>query len=526
MKESGTNQNRISIQYFDGVNSTVQQTIATKTELIHAENARSKVIGVLDKREGQTVVGTDNDGAVFISEGDYGLTYFEDGGSLSKGLLRVSSVDGVTANIYYLNTSDVWTKINNDMAINLSLNNCTFANVDSNILMVNGVDPNRMIIGEIGVTTNMSTSASPGSLFNSPISKNIASYKSRIYVADYCDNDGNELKTTVLRSSYPMGLISLLDGDLSSVDGNNEWVLKLTDTKYIYTDTGMNLYDIYRGNNKIASITIKDADSSSITANSYDVTFESGYSSFLSADELWISGTFTGEKQYRWVSNSYSVGRDVKQYDTFKLVGGDEDAITMLVPIGNILMIANRNALMTWNDYSLENFDMNVGCCSRNGYVKNGALYFLRYSGIYVTSGGVPSLLSRKIERYIGGATKAGLESGAMGSKGLSIFCTIGDVTLYKNDGSLLKVLPKVCVEYATADQNWYIHTNVTSTMFKTYLDSSGVERLTMNSISLGRNAVLGDELINDGSFSDTVSSWEYSDPWDKSSNNMTLLIP
>lgn len=102
-KEAGTQQMRISVPFFEGVNSSVQHTIARKTELAHMENARAPVIGVLEKREGQAALGTDTDGGVFESLGNFGLVYWVDSGSESQGLLRVTTVNGTVANIYYLN---------------------------------------------------------------------------------------------------------------------------------------------------------------------------------------------------------------------------------------------------------------------------------------------------------------------------------------------------------------------------------------------------------------------------------------
>lgn len=249
-----------------------------------------------------------------------------------------------------------------------------------------------------------------------------------------------------------------------------------------------------------------------------------GFDGFLSADEVWIAGTYTGEKKYRWISNSSSTGRDVKQYDTFKLSGGDNDAVTLMEPVGNVLMIANKNSMMTWNDYSLESFDTGIGCCSKNGYVKNGALYFIHYSGFYSSSGGVPKLLSRRVERYIKGATKAGLEAAAVGWKELSVFCAIGDVTLYNNDGSFWKTLPDVCLEYATADQNWYVHTNVTATKFAKFVTTNDVDKLTTSSFTIAKDDVTGAEMIDNGGFSDDIDPWSIAgDEWEYSDNNVVL---
>jgi hypothetical protein len=123
--------------------------------------------------------------------------------------------------------------------------------------------------------------------------------------------------------------------------------------------------------------------------------------------------------------------------------------------------------------------DLNVGCSSTNGSAKLlGTLYFIHYSGIYASTGATPTLLSRKVERYIKGATKEGLEKSAGGVKGLSVFFTVGDVTLYKEDGSFEKTMRDVCLEYNVADQNWYIHTNVPITEFVNFLSDDGQEHL------------------------------------------------
>ena len=528
MRESGTKQERISIPYFEGVNSTVQHVIARRTELAHMENARAPIIGVLEKREGQAVLGTDIGGGVFATLGNFGLTYWVDGGTESKGLLRVTTTDGAVANIYFLNQNDEWEILGDALAQGLGLSICDFSNVDENLVIVNGSDTNRMIMAPIsGSTATMVDSSSPGSLFNSPRANKVAFYKSRIYLADYYDSDGNELKTTVLRSSYPMGIISLLNGDVDAVDGEGNWVLPVTDSKYFYTDSGMNQYEIYRGNQKVADITLDNYTETSLIASNGNVGFNGSFSSFLSADEVWIAGTFSGKKQYRWISNSSSIGRDVKQYDTFKLVGGDESATTLMEPIGNILMIANKNTILTWNDYNLENFDLGVGSCSKNGSVKlKGSLYFLHYSGVYSTSGSMPQLLSRKVERYIRGATKEGLENAAAGYKGLSVFFTIGDVTLYNNDGSVWKELPQTCLEFNVADQNWYVHTNVTATQFETYINTDGAERLAMCSLTLGHDAVLGPELVTNGNFDGSADGWDLGVGWYYDDNDVGFSPP
>lgn len=538
--KSGAEQ-RLPISYFEGVNSTVQHGIAKSSELFYIENGRSKVIGSIEKREGQQKFGTTAAGTPFYATGNFGLTKFINEGG-NQGIFRLSTagvqnaatltlsvfddvrvgeyfymgdnnpalqvraieyitisepdmlgftdgtariLDGTSyrSSIYSLDNNNLWNVLADADGQNILGADADFAKVDDNLVMVNGRDYNRMIDKDGATVT---TSLNPGDLYNSPRARKSAFYKNRMYLGDIIKN-GVRYKTTIARSSYPLGIIALLNGDLTASDGSGSWVIPVTDTKYFYSDTGMNIYEVYRGNSKIATVTLSSVQQTTVTATVANTVFESGYTSFLSADEIWVSGTFTGDKQYRWVGGDSAVNRDVKQYDTFKITGGDESEITMMELIGNVLLIANRNTMMTWNDYMLENMDLGVGCVSPNGYAKlMGSLYFIHYSGVYSTTGGVPTLLSRKVDRYIKGATRGNLEKSCVGFKGLSVFFTIGDVTLYNKDGSFQKVVKDVCLEFNVGDQSWYIHTNVPALEFANFIDTKGVERLLYASSAAG----------------------------------------
>lgn len=507
MKEAGQLEERFAVSYFDGVNSTVQPSLAKRTELSHAENARSPQIGVLEKREGQVAKGLNGSDTKFLATANYGLFYFDDTNTNSQKVYRITDTatppttvatsvstagfditvaETITitetpftgraqiggfglyntdvASVYYLHTNGQWTIMADTDATSLFAANFNDAKVDGKLVLVNGETANRIMSAD-GVT--VITSATAGDLYNSPNAKRVAFYKNRIHLADFTRNSVR-YPTTVLRSSFPLGIIALADGDHPAAVVN----ISVTDTKYFYATSGMDSYEVYRGGTLITTITVTAVNETSIDVSSTGAPI-------LSSDEFWIAGTFTGAKQYRWVNNPTSTGRDVKQYDTFKLTGGDESPVTLFEPIGNVLMIGNRRTLSTWDDYTLQNIDLGIGCCSPRGYVKMlGTLYFLDYGGIYGTTGGLPTLLSRKIERYIKGATKAGLEAAAAGTKGLSVFFTIGDVTLYNEDGSTDKVLSDVCIEYNAGDQNWYIHTNVTQNQFINFINTTGAEEL------------------------------------------------
>jgi hypothetical protein len=492
--EGGTTEKRFNINYFDGINSTVQPTLAKRTELYHVENARAPQIGVIEKREGQAVYGTATGGGTFQADSNHGLFKFPTDDATQADVFRVSVPDGgSTANIYALDTGDEWDLMADVDAQGITTGQFDTTIADRNLIMTNKNDENRLIKRD---GSTVLTASDAGDLFNSPDAAKCAYYKGRIHLANF-SRDGDDYPTTVVRSSFPLGIIALVDGDSAShASGTN---LAVTDTKYFYTDAGMNTYEVYRGGTLISTITVTAINESSVTVT------HTGTPDFESADEVWIQGTFDGEKQYRWVNNPTISGRDVKQYDTFRLSGGEGDGITMFETVGNVLMIANKNSLASWDDFNLQSMDMGIGCVSDTGYTKLlGSLFFIHYTGIYATTGGAPTLLSRKVSRYIDGATKAGLEASAAGVKGLSVFFTIGDVTLYEDDGSVEKTLSDACLEYSIKDQNWYVHTNVPVTQLLNFIDSGGTERLLASRTStdfpviefLTGNTDLGSEIF------------------------------
>lgn len=516
---------RLDIPYFEGVNGIVSHTLAKKTEFRHVENARSTETGSIEKRAGQSVMG---DGTHAIN--NYRLMYFPNdtdhslyrisslgpnisvsvsdqavmventyesfnGGSTTPTipdmsifcLDKISIQEGGNVNgrlliptaetsqiLYYDETLDEWVELSDpDAQFQSGKGDHTIINGE--LYVVNKESENRYI--ENNGSSVITSADASGNLFNSPRARKISFYKNRIYLSNFIQN-GIDYPSTVLRSSYPMGIIALVSEDtVNTLAANSTLDLAITDNKYFYTNIGAREYQIYRGNNLIGDIYVNTINETSV---SIVVSSMAGSNTqFLSSDEIWIKGTFGGEKKYRWVNNSTAGGDNTKQYDTFQVTGGENDEIKMQIPIGDVLLFANNNSLSIWNDYTLQSFDINVGCVSHDGYVKSyGSVYFIHYTGIYVTNGGVPVLVSQKVQRYIDGATKSGLENAAAGKKGRSVFFQIGDVTLYKKNGSVEKTLRNVCLEYNIPENNWFVHTNFSVNQFETYRTETSFDTL------------------------------------------------
>jgi hypothetical protein len=389
---------------------------------------------------------------------------------------------GKLATVYYINSARQWVPLSGGGS-NIIGGTFDYAYAEGCVFLVNLQDRNRYIKSD--GTTVVDSSDGTGHLYNTPNASVVNYYKSRLYLGDFIQS-GVRYKTTVLRSSYAMGIISLFNNDYLHTDTDyaSGMEVDVTDTNYLYADAGANTYDIYRGPTLISTITVTKVNQTSIVAT------WTGTPDFHASDEIWVSGTYLGAKVFRWIDNPTVTGKDIKQYDTFKLAGGASDSITMLTNIGNVMLISNKNSIASWNDYTLENFDLDVGCVSKKGYIKAaGTLYFLHYTGVYSTTGSTPSIISNKVQPYITGATKSGKESCAAGKKGLNIFFTLGDVTLYKGDGSINKILKDVCLEYNLIQQNWYVHTNVKASEFATFVEESDSDRLEFTDTA-GNHAV------------------------------------
>ena len=458
---------RLDFQYFDGINSLVASNVAKRAELFHAENVRSPMIGTIEKRAGMLDVGTGPALANFVSTANQGLFFFASSGATLTGMYRVSTVSGITS-VYYLKNDGVWTALTGKgTSLTASIFDTTIAG--NNILLTNYSDNNKYIKGSDGVTVVDSTD-STGHLFNSPKASICNYYKNRIYLGDYLQGS-TRYKTGIVRSSFPCGIVSLVNNDPLA-----PWTsIEVTDVKYIYTTAPGNTLDVYRGNTKIAVVTV-----TSITSNTINCTtaFESGQNIILSADELWAPGSFSGEKQFRWSYNPSATGISVKEYDTFKLPGQDNEEIKLMSNVSNMMVISNNSSTAIWNDYVLQSFDSGVGCVSKNGWVKLlGVIYFTHYSGIFSTAGGAPQLISSKVEQYFQGATKSGLEACAAGKKDKSIFFAIGDVTLKNPDGSISRQMTDVCLEYSITQENWFVHTGVKASQFATYIEASNPDK-------------------------------------------------
>jgi hypothetical protein len=393
--------------------------------------------------------------------------------TLSDGLtVTFGATTGHTISAQWVITTNVWTALSGggtgfDAPTGL-FDSCV---AEGNLYLVNIAIENRYISGDGTTVVKTSTSGTAHNLVRSPKANLVNYYKGRLYLADYMEGSYRQ-KNMIIRSSPLLGLVALINTDAAT----GATSLDITDTKYIVSGE---VLDIRRGGTSITTVTVTGINETSITVNTTLADIQA-------SDELWVNGTYAGTGQlFRWVANSSITGTNVQAFDTFKLSGTNDnnaEEIKMMVNVGNNMLIGSNNNLAIWNNYVLRTMDYGIGCVSRRAYTKNnGILFFLHYSGIYQSVGEAPTLISQKIDRYLSGATRSGLESCVAGKKGKSVFFTIGDVTLYNPDGSTEKTLSDVCLEYNTIQQNWYVHTNIKATDFITYISPLNFDRLVMS---------------------------------------------
>lgn len=421
--------------------------------------------------------------------------------TLSDGVtITFAASTGHTLNDQWVITVNVWTALTGaDLGTGYTpdtddpiIDSCV---AEGNLYLVNRGINSRYVQGSDGTTVVSSATAGYAhNLVRAPKASLINYYKGRLYLADFI-NGSNRQKNTILRSSTQLGILALANADAASGTSS----VQVTDSKYINSGE---VIDVRRGGTSITTFTVSAVNETSVTTSAPLAA------NILASDELWVNNTFGGSgKIFRWVNNSSYSGVAVKDYDTFKLsstTDNDAEEIKLLTNVGNVMMIGSNNNLAVWNDFVLRSIDMGVGCVSKTGKVKcSGSLFFIHYTGVWQTTGDAPQLISSKVEKYINGATKAGLEACVAGKKGRNIFFTIGDVTLRAPDGSIEKTLHDVCLEYSIIQKNWYVHTGVTATSMTTFLSSFNQDRLVMTSTSSNYPVV---EFLSSGIYTDLGS--------------------
>jgi hypothetical protein len=451
----------ISIKAFDGLNAYVSPNLAKSGEFSRIENATCDRAGTISTAKGSTRIGDDK--SIHF---DYGLFRFPNekttsvtgfvGATDNCGLYRVADTDTGTSTIYYLSGDmDEWIPLvghGAGVAWQSTPPICT-AVAEGDLYLVGGQQENRYILGSDGSTV---MPWDYGNLIGAPKANKVAYFGGRIYLADYeLEIDGNtEYFHSHVRFSSPLlGVAARVEGDFAT----GSTTINVTDIKYIYETDSI---EVYRGSTLVTTLTVTGKSS---TEGTYSITVSATDADIKSFDELWIPGTrsLDSKRVFRWAESG--IGNDeTKRYDDVELPGViGSNAVNTLCTVGDYLAIAAKDSFAWWDSYRLIGSGMGVGVCSPNGFISAfGSGYGLDYTGIYQWTPGtvVPKLMSTPVDPYITGATKAGLDSAMSARIGFHLYWYVGDVTLYRDDGSVEKVVADVTLDYDIRMDNWYVH--------------------------------------------------------------------
>lgn len=438
---------RYEIPMWEGVNALVNGSLMKRGELAFAENARSRSIGLLSKREGHALFGNN-----ISATANYGLY---DCVTDTHTLFRIAKVSGVISVYRYSEQMGVWVQLTGN-GTSLSAAECDFTAALERCFIVNGVDENRYV--ESNKSTVTTASNSSGLLYASPRARLINYYKDRIYLGDYYRSNGSRDRTGICWSSPPIGIVGTVQGDHTAPITT----LNVTETKYIKPGSANDSLDIYRGNTFIGTVTVTAKTENTLTVTSFGTNL-------LSSDELWVAGTHNGDKTVRW--NVDGTGINVKSYDNIK--NPCEEDLTLMTNVGNNMMVFTNNNISLFNGEAIRPLDLNIGCVSKKSFVRlSGQGIFVHYSGIYSTTGGMPRLVSAKIQPLFDNADRTHLENSCAATDGFSYLVHIGQVTFREEDNTVKKVLNNVVIEWNLRQNNFYVHTDIPMSHFTTFVSN------------------------------------------------------
>lgn len=142
--------------------------------------------------------------------------------------------------------------------------------------------------------------------------------------------------------------------------------------------------------------------------------------------------------------------------DDREIVINPEDGqnITALGKVSGLLMIFKERSLYTWNNRSTEaDSVIEIGCSSQESVANcgEGNLAFFNPSGVWLTSGGQPVMISRKVQEWIDGMDSAYFTEVASAGDEEHLFVSIGSSTVKG------KTYNNVVLRYSLNTKEWAV---------------------------------------------------------------------
>lgn len=159
---------------------------------------------------------------------------------------------------------------------------------------------------------------------------------------------------------------------------------------------------------------------------------------------------------------------------TIRVNPEDGMGITGLGEISNLLIVFKDRAMYRWNNRSIEaDIVTEVGCTSQESIAVGGELmFFYNPRGVWMTNGGQPVLISRRIKQWIENVASSFFDDVSGYCDGEYYYCSLGDITI---DGT---AYTNIVARYTLGTQEWTVFSYANEfRVFSLYV-SSGAEQI------------------------------------------------
>jgi len=197
----------------------------------------------------------------------------------------------------------------------------------------------------------------------------------------------------------------------------------------------------------------------------------------------------------------------------------DSQNVTALERNGAYLLIFKERSMFTWNGSSTQpDMLVDVGAVSQEAVttVHNITFFIGRskkdlgiyaYSGGSTNSGGVPKLISRKVQKWVDAINQADLASLRTGSDDNNVYFYIGNITFTGDDIYQDRTFSNVWLVYSISQDSWRVYDNLHAHYFG-QITSSGQELLVFGDNN-GKVWEFGQGTTDDGGDAKTPISME-----------------
>jgi hypothetical protein len=192
-------------------------------------------------------------------------------------------------------------------------------------------------------------------------------------------------------------------------------------------------------------------------------------------DQVTVAGVL-GSPDSLFISSPPSSGAISWTSNNREIVVNPEDNsnITALGEISNTEIIFKGTAMYRWNNRSLEaDVLTEVGCSSQESVCVGGAMmFFFNPKGVWVTNGGEPIRISRRVQKWIDGMSATFYDDVAGYADGEHAYFSIGDCTVDERS------FTNIVLRYTLETKEWTVLSYANQFRCFTKYTDSGTEKI------------------------------------------------